>query len=69
MKYKNSLDLFTINSNTGWDKNFNSSVGYLTLSIDKGDYFKYETLSKKDWSAFKTPSFRKGAKHYAIKHR
>lgn len=63
-KSKNNLDLFTVTNFTDFDKNFNSVNDYTILSVDKGNHFEYKTLAKSDRSAFKTPSFRKGAKHY-----
>lgn len=68
-KNENASNLFTVTDVTDFDKNFNSVNDYTILSVNKGNYFEYKTLAKRDRSAFKTQSFRKGAKNYATKHR
>lgn len=68
-KHMDPRDLFATSSSTGRDKNFNSWVDIIQLSIDKGDDFEYKILAIRDRSAWHTLSFRKGKKHYAIKRR
>lgn len=47
MKHRSQLDLFTVTSNTGRDKDFNSNIYCLKLTIDRGNHFEYRTLAKK----------------------
>lgn len=68
-KHMDPRDLFATSISTGRDKNFNSWIDVIQLSIDKGDDFEYKTLAIKDRSAWHTLSFRKGKQHYAIKRR
>ena len=68
-KYMDSEYLYTISSSTGRDENFNSWVDYVRVAIDKGNNFEYKVLATRDCSAWHTPSFRKGVKNYAVKHR